>query len=55
MHEWTDDLMEVVTDWMRVHDIAMDEDALEELRFDISYTLNWKTLVKMSAMMGGRV
>lgn len=55
MHEWTDELVEVVRDWMRVHDIAVDEDALEELADDISDTLNWRTMMNMSAMMGGRI
>lgn len=55
MKEWADDLMEVITDWMKVHDIAVDEDALEELRDDIDDALEWKMLMKMSAMTGGRV
>lgn len=55
MHEWTDDLMEVVTDWLRVHDIEVKEDALEELADDMSDALNWRTMMKMSAMMGGRI
>ena len=55
MKEWTDDLMEVIEDWMRVHDITVDEDALEELRDDIEDTLEWKMMMKMSAMMGGRI
>lgn len=53
--EWTDELMEVVEDWMRVHNIAPDEDALEELRTDIDDTLEMLVMRKMSAMMGGRV
>lgn len=53
--EWTDELMEVVEDWMRVYDIAPDEDALEGLRNDIDFTLNLLVMRKMSAMMGGRV
>lgn len=55
MHNWTEDILEVVTDWMQAHDLAVDEDALEELANDISDTLNWKTMMKMSAMMGGRI
>lgn len=55
MENWTDDLMEVITDWMRVHDIAVDEDAVEELRDDINDTLEMLMLRKMSAMMGGRI
>lgn len=55
MERWTDGLMEVITDWMRVHDIVVSEDALEELTEDIEDTLKWKAMMKMSAMMGGRI
>lgn len=55
MKEWTDELMEVVEDWMRIHDIAVDEAALEELHADINDTLDWMMLMKMSAITGGRV
>lgn len=55
METWTDELMEVVADWMRVHDIVVDEDALEELQTDMEDTLNMLMLRKMSAMMGGRI
>lgn len=55
MKEWTDDIMEVFADWLRVHDMEADEDALEELRDDIEDTLEWKLLMKMSALTGGRV
>lgn len=55
MNEWADEILEVVTDWMRVHEIEADEDALEELRDDVKDTLEWKMLMKMSALTGGRV
>lgn len=51
----TEDLMDVIKDALRIHDITITDEIEEELRLDIEDTIEWEIVLEMSNMLGGRI